>query len=202
MGKKKPIVGFHVSHEMRNHSSFIAEPNDATESLYDGKLTKHMSHIFDVEVTRYLLDAVIYNNTDIKYIRINTTSDNASSRPKLIGYPNQSLNISHYIFFESSNTVEPLMLKDFDPLEEINEFKFYSQSKNPFEVYIRKGTNTMLDQDLQNIKVSPKLNTEFPPVILELRSLINSKTIKNNKDLIHKINSFNNRLSKKLDQMS
>ena len=67
------------------------------------------------------------------------------------------------------------------------------------EIYIPKGIST---KDLTtDYKLTPKLIGDSPQVIKDLKSIINAKTILNNKYLINKINYFNRALEQKLKLM-
>ena len=94
---------------------------------------------------------------------------------------------------------EQSKLKLLTPGESVKPILNYPEDSSV--IFVPKGYSYSKLDDLFLVKrteLVPKLNNELPPVINDLRSVINVKTIYNNKDLMNRIETFNKVLSRKI----
>lgn len=158
-----------------DNKEFLLNPeleNDSNlsfKNLFDGKLTRYMYNLFILELTRDYMKNLNSNIENIDLMTINlslkeTTTDMLKIRE------NKDQIIKWTILNYPSNEV----------MKEINIPKhlFSIQVNEMFIKYF-------------NIKLIPILINDSPPVIKDLKSMINSQTVLNNIKLQNLINKFN-----------
>ena len=184
----------------------------ATKYLCDGKITRHMFNLFMSELIRdYIFTNNVYNHTDISLIREGTRSSQfIKTNSTQIPDPDHTrLARKGYAWGKGEGYGGDAKMIGIKPvLDYPTDLKLIGCGLKPIidypkndvkEIYIPKGIST---KDLTtDYKLTPKLIGDSPQVIKDLKSIINAKTILNNKYLINKINYFNRALEQKLKLM-
>nr|YP_009739447.1 hypothetical protein [Tricholoma saponaceum]QIC20291.1 hypothetical protein [Tricholoma saponaceum] len=156
------------------------ESESSIKRLCDGKVTKNMVGIFMIELTRSYLSPLISN-------KIKTVLDDYSEHE--LGWRNDVTDMN--------------ILRNSGHVEHMTHL-FLDYPKKTHIMYVPKGMTTMLDiwegkktfisdgyKSKFGIEFIEKSVVDSPPVIRDLKSMINPKTVKNNVKLSHLINKFN-----------
>lgn len=154
---------FELTPELENDS------NLSFKNLFDGKLTRYMYNLFILELVRdYIL------NLDKNVEKFN---------PKLKALSfNETITDMLKIRIDNDQTIK-LTILDY-PSKEVD--KEINIPKHLFSIQV----NEMFIKYF-NIKLIPILINDSPPVIKDLKSMINPNTVLNNVKLPHLINKFN-----------
>jgi len=155
--------------EFKNHPELLNNSYLSFKNLFDGKLTRYMYNLFILELFR---DYILNLNKNIEKhedkIKDLSLKDSITDMLK--------------IRFNNEQTIKWLIL-DYPSNEELKEIYI---PKHLFSIQ----TNEMFIKPYK-IKLIPILINESPPVIKDLKSMINPNTVLNNNKLSHLINKFN-----------
>ena len=155
--------------EFEHHPELLNNSYLSFKNLCDGKLTRFMYNLFILELSRdYLRNLNINIEKNEDRIKDLSLKDSITDMLK--------------IRFNNEQTIKWLIL-DYPSNEELKEIYI---PKHLFSIQ----TNEMFIKHF-NIKLIPILIKESPPVIKDLKNLINSNTVLNNNKLSYLINKFN-----------
>lgn len=170
----------------------VGIPILSTKSFYNGKIDKHMITLFYFHlVSDYLTTYKIYDVTDFGTIRRNTEPTNFLVSPE-----SGNLIVSKETKLEYDSKIKEL---DVSPV--LPPVAEQSGSK---EIYVPKGVTTAYSTIFVrgNHNLIGKLEVECPPVIQDLKSVINHKVIQNHHNLNVNIEKFNKALEAKIAKMN
>lgn len=153
--------------EFEHHPELGNDSYVSFKNLFDGKLTRYMYNLFILELIRdYMLNKNIEKyNLMVKDLSL---KDSITDMLKLR--------------VDSEQTIKQTIL-DYPSNDENKEIYI---PKHLFSIQV----NNMFIK-IFNIKLIPILISDSPPVIKDLKSMINSNTVLNNIKLQHLINKFN-----------
>jgi hypothetical protein len=155
--------------EFKDHPELRNNSYVSFKNLFDGKLTRYMYNLFMLEMIRDY------------FLNLNKNIEKIDHMTEALSF-NDSITDMLKLRIKNEQTIKFTILD-------------YPSKEDNKEIYIPKllfsiQLNKMLIKHF-NIKLIPKLVIDSPPVIKDLISMINPRTVLNNTKLSHLINKFN-----------
>lgn len=191
--KKNPYL-YNYDLELKDQTPIIAieqidvkhspnVPAVVPKTFFDGKINSRMITAFFYHLySNWLMKGQVYDTTDFLSILQNTDP---------VGIHKDGV----FQYADDNELISNSNIKEL----EVSPVIDYPESG---EVYIPKGLSVHFSSMFSDIRFVHKTIDESPQVIHDLKSVINTTTIQNNKNLIKNINKFNEAIQLKLAKMS